>query len=498
MRSWLRSQREHVGRHVYHPLYGRGEIIDSRRNGREVQISFSRFTIWVSKADISFEEIEVPEECPEFPTEFAEKSGLRFRFSGGKKKRKAGDPESGQYFVPAVSVQDAGNFRNRRMIEALRLGLVAPDDIELFTFHRRDEEEQLNEAFEETNSDGGAVRVIEGEYGTGKSHFLEYSKQKALKQNYLVAKTELDIFEIQPNRPKRIYHSLMRSITAPGIKETSLSEIIQKAAKDDEIFNFFRQGDNRHEYLSKALYAARADVDPEDAVTWQDWIEGNPLVMQSAGSSINKFPSLYDYCNAGNIYSYILNGLGHLVKKIGYAGLMLLIDEAESLNMLSGYRRMTADSFFKGMIYSTLGPDLSPFMEWSLHRTQRRPLPYIYKNEPHIMLIMAFTPREAPPMVISQLPGEWLIELSEFSFDGFESLTRRLQEIYKSAYNLKYDIPEKFEADLVPLIFSLYSRDYLSLRDAIRILVEILDRIRHNRRQDASTIIEESRKILLV
>src|SRR5207249_452055 len=67
---------------------------------------------------------------------------------------------------------------------------------------------------------GGDVRVVLGEYGTGKSHFFELAAQEALERNFLVATTSLDIREVPPNRPQRIYNSLIRALRYPDSSDT--------------------------------------------------------------------------------------------------------------------------------------------------------------------------------------------------------------------------------------------------------------------------------------
>src|SRR5262249_57229646 len=81
------------------------------------------------------------------------------------------------------------------------------------------ERKSLHCAFDEVGRTGGDVRVILGEYGAGKSHFFELAAQEALERNFLVASASLDIREVPPNRPQRIYNALIRSLRYPDLQD---------------------------------------------------------------------------------------------------------------------------------------------------------------------------------------------------------------------------------------------------------------------------------------
>lgn len=478
---------------MYHRLFGTGTVLDTRRGGSEVQVRFSKFAMWLSMKEL---EVLVDGDGPpvavavpvaaesaartaaaEAPLANAEgPAALTVRHLVQEPPKKKHPVERAHLDLPAPF--EVGPLRNRRMIEALRLGLVVPEDIELFTFHRDDELQEFESGLVDSQERGGAVRVIEGDYGTGKSHFLEYVKTMALKRGFLVLRTELDGFEIQPNRPKRIYRSLVDSIATPNNGEVSLRNLIDEAAQRKELFDKYTKWRTGHPYLGPAMKMARIKALGVDGITWGDWIEGDPMVMHEVRGQVGYLPALYDFYKAGNIYANIISGIGHLARDMGYRGTVVMIDEAESLCGLQGYRKLTADDFFKGLILVALGRAHSPFLEETLIRTARRPVPHVYQDDAGIFFIMAFTPRFLTPDVIKKLPPDWILSLSGFDYESVSHLTGRLWEIYRHAYIMPPGIVDLPLDRLPRVLFQQLQKGYLTLRQVIKMLVETYDMIR--------------------
>ena len=79
-------------------------------------------------------------------------------------------------------------------IEALRLGVVPRHLIESYTVGRTDEVQMVHQDLAATE-EGGAFRVVMGDYGTGKTHHLEFVEAVALSRNFMTARITLDARE---------------------------------------------------------------------------------------------------------------------------------------------------------------------------------------------------------------------------------------------------------------------------------------------------------------
>ena len=204
-------------------------------------------------------------------------------------------------------------LRCRCMIEAFRLGIVPYGRVEDFTFGRDTEISHIKEWLRSVNT---GTLVVEGAYGSGKSHLLEYIYALALNQGYAVAMAELDPNEAPPFKPKAVYRKLIQSFRyKDGDGVRSFRDFLRSVAKDTK--DSFRN----HQYLHNVL--SRIGTTQESEWLW-NWIEGKESLY---------WPVLYDHGTASNVYCHILAGLGwaaRLVLKL--KGLVIIIDEAESVD----------------------------------------------------------------------------------------------------------------------------------------------------------------------
>ena len=59
------------------------------------------------------------------------------------------------------------------------------------------------------------MQAIIGDYGFGKSHFVELAARRALRENFVVATASLDLVEVPPGKAREIYRALARSVRYP-------------------------------------------------------------------------------------------------------------------------------------------------------------------------------------------------------------------------------------------------------------------------------------------
>ncbi|MBO3757598.1 MAG: DUF2791 family P-loop domain-containing protein, partial [Candidatus Brockarchaeota archaeon] len=96
----------------------------------------------------------------------------------------------------------------RKIIEALRLGIVPQKYVEEFTFGREKEIKQIKSWL--SNEDESSL-ILVGEYGVGKTHILEYLYSYLLKDNWAVSIVNLDPNELPFHKPKRVYEAIISS-----------------------------------------------------------------------------------------------------------------------------------------------------------------------------------------------------------------------------------------------------------------------------------------------
>ncbi len=194
-----------IGAIASHPLFGRGQVLELRNAGRDSVVRFDNGI-----------RATVPS------------SMLSVLQAAGKENQPAPKPFIAPRIEKIFTPEEVNRLEARRTIEALRYGLVPARRIRELSVGLDDEKESLQTAFANTKEHGGDVRVVLGEYGAGKSHFFELAAQEALANNFIVATTSLDLREVPPNRPQRIYLSLMRSLRFPDSAEVGLTSLLEK------------------------------------------------------------------------------------------------------------------------------------------------------------------------------------------------------------------------------------------------------------------------------
>ena len=125
---------------VEHQRYGRGRVQKKRFDGFELYVEFEDgISRWVRRDEIRF---------------LSETSVLK-------------KDESPKPILSEEQLED------RRIIEALRLGVVPHDSIEQFTFGRDEEINHIKNWLSNSDDNNGSL-ILSGGYGAGKTHFLDY------------------------------------------------------------------------------------------------------------------------------------------------------------------------------------------------------------------------------------------------------------------------------------------------------------------------------------
>lgn len=465
-----------VGAIVNHPLFGRGQVLELRNAGRDSVARFDNgIRAVVPSGMLSVLQAASPE------NQFTPKPFIA--------------PLPAKVFTPA----ETQKMEARRTIEALRYGLVPAKRIRELSVGLEDEKASLQQAFSNTREKGGDVRVVVGEYGAGKSHFFELAAQEALSNNFMVATTSLDLREVPPNRPQRIYLSLMRSLRFPDSEETGLVPLLDKIIA---LPNYSEIQDGIKEtFFATALHNyALMRNNPDDALeSLVDWMSGEKVfisdVRRNAQFKSKEFQikSLSQLTTAADQYSYLLNGWGWLASQAGYAGLAVFIDESEHYSLLNQRGKEKADNLFKALIYTALGERGRISENDLLHQYHSHP--FRLKENSHLLLLFAVTPTANTFNYKRLLDEENILPLKKYlPPDALDELLTRLYVLHRQSYN--YENHAEF-LDISQGLLECLDNNLINLRQVIRLSVEIFDLCYAHQDYNASQAVAELRKALL-
>ncbi|HEX7320248.1 MAG TPA: BREX system ATP-binding domain-containing protein [bacterium] len=367
---------------------------------------------------------------------------------------------------------------SKRILEAFRMGVVPHQDIEYFTFGRDIELRTLQRHLDDLKQGQGDLCMIEGVYGAGKSHLLEFIRHQALRQGLVTTICELHVQETPPYRPKKVYHELVYNLRY--IKdgyERGFRDLLAELASVEI---------NDHCFLTPVLKRVR-DMEGDDAgvkneVFWQ-WIEGestkNYATDRSAPFRVRGgqvIPALYDFSTAADFYCYILSGLSYAIHAAGLGGLVIIIDEAEEINHVwEYYLKERGMNFLQGLIGVARNDAQLKKVNGNLIHNQVRPTPYLYKDA-HLFLVLATTPQEPNRLAQGAGPGN-IIQLRKFSRLECELLFDNLLKVYQCAYRaFKIDPPTSDS-----ILNSALKINKEELREFIKFSVEAFDWVRFNK-----------------
>ncbi len=295
--------------------------------------------------------------------------------------------------VPSIAPADA-----RQSVEALRLGVVPAAGLFALTVGRARELRRLNRLLD--SGDGTGMLIIEGHYGSGKSHLIGLAAQEARQRGWVLASATFDPLEVPPSHPLRIYRALVCAMQVPGGVGRGLLPLLQQAhaAPEGTVA--------AHRWLDAGRFAAgllHEGRDEELALDVLELLHGRaagaagPLDarLRRAGYRGPRLLSLPDYRTFGQVLAHLLSGIGAWSQALGHRGLLVLLDEAEYLDRLGPSARSLADQVLRHLSCAAL-PDAALAFDPDAtrrggHAVHRAVSPRA-TGVPSIAVVAAFTP----------------------------------------------------------------------------------------------------------
>ncbi len=450
---------------VRHPLFGEGTVLRERWWGTEFFVAFDQgLSLWVRASEVE-------------------------PLDRKRRRTRAAPRERIQ-----VQIRRGGDLEARRMIEAFKVGVVPQYAVRAFTFGRDREIQRFQEALRHFEEAGGLALVVEGEYGSGKTHLLNYFGHEALETGFAVARAELHPLTATPTRPKRIWRELCRNfqVVHEG-RPFTCREFVETFVPDFPL-------PRPHPFLTPFQRAWRRTQDHDLLL---DWLLGEPLDREYLDALHQwRLPVLLDHSSAADIYVNLLNTLAFILREHGHSGLMLLLDEGEGLFHAYFYeysRWQMALGFIRGLIRASRGgPDLLELHllpgeartpDGVLYPAGRldalglihsgvRPVPYLYTLPSGLFTVIAFTPlfRSAYEDLKALVGERWVMELEPLNRRQFARIFDATLDLYYRAFP-GFRLEEQEQRRLRQTFVENFAR--AGIRLFLENLVNTLDLARH-------------------
>lgn len=242
--------------------------------------------------------------------------------------------------------------RNRRAIEALRNGVPNCDAVAVLGCNQPDIENKFCQQLKNTkqaiaNGDKNEGILVAGDFGSGKSHLLEYLMHLALEQNFVCSKVviskETPLFD-----PAKLYRAAAEAAIVPGKRGSAMTEIATALKFNSQSYADFYQWIHQKAGLNSRFAATlflyeRMKNDPEFSNRIIRFWSGDKI----GASEIKKYlkacrePVTYkiESITTKDLALQRFQFAARLIIAAGYSGWVLLIDEVELISKYSLMQR---------------------------------------------------------------------------------------------------------------------------------------------------------------
>lgn len=391
------------------------------------------------------------------------------------------------------------------ILNSLTSGVVPRIGLEYFAVGRKKETEALLSDLESVSLGGSVFRMLVGRYGSGKSFMLNLLRNLALDQGFVVMDCDLSLERRLSGSNREglnTYRELVKNLSLntrpdggglPVILERWIShlqtEILEKRSFSPEDPRFTLE-------LEKEVYKTVEELEGLvhgfDFATvinsyWKGFLIGDETLKLS---SLRWLRGEFDYrtqarealgvrviIDEDSWYDY-LKLFSQFVVKIGYKGLIVLLDEAGNLYKISNY--ISRQNNYEKLLFifnDTTQGKVSFFGVFMAGTPQ-----FLEDTRRGLYSYEALRSRLSGSRVIDSTlltPSGPVIRLQVLSPEEIFVLLGKIQEIYSAHYSVPpFLSSEEIQAFLNEVSRRLGSREFLTPREVTRDFLALLDTLR--------------------
>lgn len=245
--------------------------------------------------------------------------------------------------------------RRREVIDALRRGTVPSQGLDLLAVGLDHFETALADEIDLTAGSGSVFKAVRGEYGSGKTFFSRHLAEQALRRGFASAEVQVSETETPLHRLETVYRRITESLRTASVPPSAFRSVLDAwlFTLDDEADN--AEGATVDQILGQRLAAVsqtmpafaqalrgyRGAMEADDASRAESlvaWLGGQPHVAATAKRSAGIKGDLDHFGAMG-----ALQGLLVVLRDAGHPGLLVVLDEVETL------QRMRSDARDKAL-----------------------------------------------------------------------------------------------------------------------------------------------------
>lgn len=243
--------------------------------------------------------------------------------------------------------------RRREILDALRRGTVPSNGLDQLAVGLGRFEAELDASLDAVAAGGAMFKAVRGEYGSGKTFFARWLAGRAMKKGFAVAEVQINEIDTPLHKLETVYRRSIESLRTATIPPSALRPVLDAwlFTIDDDAR---QQGVDADTLLERRLadVAARAPVFPmairayrrmvadgdhDGADGLVAWLGGQPHVAAAVKRRAGIKGDLDHFLALG-----FLRGLLAVLADAGHPGLLLVLDEVETLQRIRSDARAKA------------------------------------------------------------------------------------------------------------------------------------------------------------
>ncbi|MEU8678130.1 BREX system ATP-binding protein BrxD [Streptomyces sp. NPDC048560] len=262
--------------------------------------------------------------------------------------------------------------KRREVIDALRRGAVPESGLDLLAVGLSRFEVALDEELSAVADGGSVFKAVRGEYGSGKTFVTRWLGERAKRRNFAVAEVQVSENETPLHKLETVYRRLTERLSTPGFPPSALRAVVDSwfyaleedvlaeqgtgaaapdalgTAVDKLLAERLAEVSRTAPSFAAALRGYRSAVAAGDAPTGDAilaWLGGQPHVAASARKAAGVRGDLDHFGALG-----FLQGLLAILRDSGHPGLLLVLDEVETLQRVRSDARDKALNALRQLI----------------------------------------------------------------------------------------------------------------------------------------------------
>ncbi|MCX4909557.1 BREX system ATP-binding protein BrxD [Streptomyces sp. NBC_00878] len=361
--------------------------------------------------------------------------------------------------------------RRRDVIDALRRGAVPERGLDLLATGLDRFETALDSELNAVKSGASVFKAVRGEYGSGKTFFARWLGERAKRLNFAVAEVQISETETPLHKLETVYRRLTERLATSGFPPSALRPVVDSwfyTLEEDALADGAAEEDlstrveqlmttrltevSRHApSFATALRGYRAALTSGDEATASAvmaWLGGQPHVAASARRAAGVRGDLDHFGALG-----FLQGLLTVLRDSGHVGLVLVLDEVETLQRVRSDARDKALNALRQLIdevHSGRFPGLYLLITGT---------PAFFDGQQGVQRLAPLAQRLATDFTTDPRfdnPRAVQLRLSGFTLDSLVSLGITIRDIYaegaSSPERVKAVVDEAYIADLAKAV----------------------------------------------